>query len=192
MARTKEFDEDEALEAAMNVFWKRGYEGTSIQDLVDATGVQRQSLYDTFGSKHEIFMRSLMRYQASEGSQIATLIQKHPEGGLSLIRAIFESYADKAVDDARGCFATNSAAELAAVDLAVAERIRVCSEELRVLFEHCLVQAQRNRKLKTSSSPPALAHFLVNAFVGLRLMSKTRPSKAMIHDVVSVTLDALR
>jgi TetR/AcrR family transcriptional repressor of nem operon len=192
MARTKEFDEDQALDDAMNLFWERGYEATSIQDLVDTTGVQRQSLYDTFGSKHEIFLRSLMRYQALEGNQVANLTKQHPEGGLSLIKAIFESCAAQAIHDARGCFAANCAAELGTSDEAVAERVRIGCEGLQDLFERCLTQARKAGELGTSSSPPALAHFLVNAFFGLRFMAKTRPSKAMIGDVVSVTLAALR
>lgn len=192
MSRTKEFDQDRALDDAMNLFWERGYEATSIQDLVDATGVQRQSLYDTFGSKHEIFLRSLMRYQALQGSEVADLSKQHPEGGLSLIRAVFESSAAQAVHDARGCFAANCAAELGTADEAVAERVRIGCEGLQDLFERCLKQARAAGELGTSKSSPALAHFLVNAFFGLRFMAKTRPSKAMVDDVVSVTLAALR
>ena len=81
MARTKEFDQEQALDAAMNLFWERGYEATSIQDLVEATGVQRQSLYDTFGSKHELFLQSLMRYQTLDGHQLSELIKRHAPGG---------------------------------------------------------------------------------------------------------------
>ncbi|ADV84368.1 TetR/AcrR family transcriptional regulator [Terriglobus saanensis] len=74
MARTKEFDQEEALDAAMHLFWEHGYEATSIQELVEATGVQRQSLYDTFGSKHELFLQSLMRYQSLGGHHLSELV----------------------------------------------------------------------------------------------------------------------
>jgi len=192
MARTKEFDEDQALENAMLTFWEQGYEATSVQDLVDVTGVQRQSLYDTFGSKHEIFLRSLMRYQALKGDQLSDLIKRHPRGGLRLIRAVFDSCAAETVQDARGCFAANCSAELGERDEDVAERVRVGRDGLQSLFERCLVEARTAGELGNPSSPPALAHFLVNAFFGLRLMAKTRPPKAMIDDVVSITLAALR
>jgi TetR/AcrR family transcriptional repressor of nem operon len=192
MARTKEFDQEQALDAAMHLFWERGYEATSIQELVDATGVQRQSLYDTFGSKHEIFLQSLMRYQALEHHHASDLIQSHPKGGLPLIRAIFESCASQTVCDARGCFVVNCAAELGTSDAAVAERVRIGRDGIEGLFTRCLVQAREARQIKSSSSVSALAQFLVNAIFGLRLMAKTRPTKAMIDNVVSVTLAALR
>jgi TetR/AcrR family transcriptional repressor of nem operon len=192
MARTKEFDQEQALDAAMHLFWERGYEATSVQELVDATGVQRQSLYDTFGSKHEMFLQSLMRYQALEGHQLSGLIKRHPKGGLPLIRAIIESCASQTINDARGCFAANCAAELGSSDKAVAERVRIGRDGLQEVFEHCLQQAKAARQLKNSSSVSALAQFLVNAFFGLRLIAKTRPPKAMIDNVVSVTLAALR
>jgi TetR/AcrR family transcriptional repressor of nem operon len=191
MARTKEFDQEQALDAAMNLFWERGYEATSIQELVDATGVQRQSLYDTFGSKHEMFLQSLMRYQALEGHQLSELIKKHPKGGLELIRAIFESTASQTVCDARGCFGANCAAELGNSDEAVAERVRIGREGAEALLTRCLVQARDARELKNSASVTALAQFLVNALFGLHLMAKTRPTKAMIDNVVAVTLAAL-
>jgi TetR/AcrR family transcriptional regulator, transcriptional repressor for nem operon len=192
MARTKEFDQEQALDAAMNLFWERGYEATSIQELVEATGVQRQSLYDTFGSKHEMFLQSLMRYQALEGHELSELTKKHPKGGLPLIRAIFESCASQTVCDARGCFAANCAAEFGSSDEAVAERVRIGTEGLEQVFERCLMQAKNAHELKDSSSVSALAQFLVNAFFGLRLLAKMRPTKAMIDNVVSVTLAALR
>ena len=192
MGRTKEFDKEQALDAAMQLFWERGYEATSIQELVDATGVQRQSLYDTFGSKHEIFLQSLMRYQALAGHQLSNLTKSHPRGGLPLIRSIFESCASQTVCDARGCFAANCAAELGSSDEAVAERVRIGRDGLEEVFKRCLVQASAVRELKNSSSVSALAQFLVNAFFGLRLLAKTRPTKAMIDNVVSVTLAVLR
>ena len=119
----------------MHVFWERGYEATSIQELVDATGVQRQSLYDTFGSKHELFLQSLMRYQSLEGHHVSELKAKHPKGGLPLIRAIFESCASQTVCDARGCFVVNCAAELGSSDEAVAERVRIGRDGLEELFD---------------------------------------------------------
>jgi TetR/AcrR family transcriptional regulator, transcriptional repressor for nem operon len=191
MARTKEFDQEEALDKAMNLFWERGYEATSIQDLVDATGVQRQSLYDTFGSKHEIFLSSLTRYQAKVGDQVGNLKKRH-QGGLQLVKAVFESCAAQTVSDARGCFVANCGVELSTSDEIVAEKVRMGRDGIQALFKRCLEQAQKSGELKPLSSPSALAHFLVNAYFGLRFLAKTRPSKAMIDDVVSVTFAALR
>jgi TetR/AcrR family transcriptional repressor of nem operon len=191
MARTKEFDQEQALDAAMHLFWERGYEATSVQDLVEATGVQRQSLYDTFGSKHGMFLQTLMRYQESVGHELSDIMKVHPRGGLPLIRAIFESRASHTVCDARGCFGSNCSVELGNSDQAVEERIRLGRDGLEELFTRCLVQAKNAQQLKSSASVSALAQFLVNAYFGLNLMAKTRPTKAMIDNVVSVTLAAL-
>jgi len=190
MARTKEFDQEEALDKAMHLFWERGYEGTSVQDLVDTTGVQRQSLYDTFGSKHEIFLRSLTKYQAMVGDQLGNLKTRH-QGGLQLVKAVLESCAAQTVSDARGCFVANCGVELTTSDETVAEKVRMGRDGIQTLFQRCLEQAQKSGELKPLSSPSALAHFLVNAYFGLRMLAKTRPSKAMIDDVVAVTLAAL-
>jgi TetR/AcrR family transcriptional repressor of nem operon len=133
-----------------------------------------------------------MRYQSLEGHHVSELKAKHPKGGLPLIRAIFESCASQTVCDARGCFVVNCAAELGSSDEAVAERVRIGRDGLEEFLKRCLVQARDARELKNSSSISALAQFLVNAFFGLRLLARTRPSKAMIDNVVSVTLAALR
>ena len=146
MARTKEFDQEQALDKAMHLFWERGYEATSIQDLVDATGVQRQSLYDTFGSKHEIFLRSLTRYQAMVGDQVGNLKKRH-QGGLPLVKAVFESCAAQTVCDARGCFVVNCGVELGTSDETVAEKVRIGRDGLQTLFQRCLEQAQKSGNL---------------------------------------------
>jgi TetR/AcrR family transcriptional repressor of nem operon len=74
MARPKEFDKDEALQKAMNVFWCRGFEATSMQDVVDAMGIKRQSLYDTFGGKHQLYLAALDRYRAEQDAKLLALL----------------------------------------------------------------------------------------------------------------------
>ena len=176
MARTKEFDQEQALDAAMHVFWERGYEATSIQELVDATGVQRQSLYDTFGSKHEMFLQSLMRYQSLEGHHVSELKAKHPKGGLPLIRAIFESCASQTVCDARGCFVVNCAAELGSSDEAVAERVRIGRDGLEELFE-TLFGASEGR----SRTQEFIFCFCVGAVPGQCFFRSSPPGEDATH-----------
>src|ERR1700730_2144482 len=76
MARQKEFDRDEVLHKAMEVFWSRGYEASSIQDLVKRMGINRQSLYDTFGDKHTLYLQALDRYREVEGRKIVELLEQ--------------------------------------------------------------------------------------------------------------------
>src|ERR1700743_1113257 len=74
MARTKDFDENEVLQKAMNLFWYKGYNGTSMQDLVDGLGISRSSLYDTFGDKHALFMRALENYQVITSQNLRAIV----------------------------------------------------------------------------------------------------------------------
>ena len=89
MARSKEFNEEEALDKAMEIFWKQGYEKTSIQDLVDQMGIHRRSLYDTFGDKHSLFVQTLERYESLIASQIRKQITEEMTT-VESIRKIFE------------------------------------------------------------------------------------------------------
>jgi TetR/AcrR family transcriptional repressor of nem operon len=94
MARPKAFDPDLAVEQAMDVFWCRGYEATSVQDLVDATGVGRQSLYGTFGSKDELYLQALDRYRELEGRKAFSCLEGD-EPPLERIRALFERFGSE-------------------------------------------------------------------------------------------------
>src|SRR5438270_10929061 len=102
MARAKEFDYDEALESATRVFWEKGYEATSIQDLVAATGVNRASLYETFGDKRELFRKALERFRCAQEKSFEQLMQDHP-AGLERVRAFFRKVARESLCDTRGC-----------------------------------------------------------------------------------------
>ena len=102
MARSKEFNEEEALDKAMEIFWKQGYEKTSIQDLVDQMGIHRRSLYDTFGDKHSLFVQTLERYESLIAAQIRNQITEEMTT-VESIRKIFELavYSDNA--SPKGC-----------------------------------------------------------------------------------------
>src|SRR5262245_10373536 len=89
MARSKEFEINEVLDKAINLFWRQGYEKTSIQDLVDGMGIHRRSLYDTFGDKHQLFMDALNRYNAMTSSKITKRIERSASVKQA-IRQLFE------------------------------------------------------------------------------------------------------
>src|SRR6478672_1527424 len=112
MARHKEFDCAEVLEKAMEVFWARGYEAASIQDLVEHMGINRQSLYDTFGDKHTLYLQALDRYLEVEGRKIAELLEQ-PGSVKRNVRRLFETAIDRSLADRRGCFMNNAMSELA-------------------------------------------------------------------------------
>src|SRR5713226_2211779 len=114
MARQKEFDREETLHKAMEVFWSRGYEAASIRDLVKHMGINRQSLYDTFGDKHALYLQALDRYCEVQSRKLFELLER-PGSVKKNLRELFEGVVEKALRDRerRGCFMGNAMSELA-------------------------------------------------------------------------------
>src|SRR5438552_14300152 len=125
MARHKEFDREEVLHKAMEVFWSRGYEAASIQDLVRRMGINRQSLYDTFGNKHALYLRALDRYRTVEGRRLIELLER-PGSVKKSLRQLFGEVVETALCDRehRGCFMGNATSELAGRCKETASRTR--------------------------------------------------------------------
>src|SRR5713226_921489 len=123
MARHKEFDRDEALHKAMEVFWSRGYGAASIQDLVKRMGINRQSLYDTFGDKHALYLQALDRYRDVEGGKMIELLRR-PGSAKKALRQLFERVVEESLcgRERRGCFMGNAMSELAGRCKATAAR----------------------------------------------------------------------
>ncbi len=124
MARTKEFDPDAALQAALELFWRRGYEATSMSDLVEHLGIGRASLYATFGSKHELYLKAFDRYGENRDAVLLRELSQ-PGPALPAVRAVLRRFAAEAADEERlsGCLVTNTAAELAPHDPQAARRV---------------------------------------------------------------------
>src|SRR5437763_2022728 len=123
MARHKEFDRDEALPKAMEVCWARGCESASIQDLVEHTGVNRQSRYDSFGDKHELYLQALGRYHEVQTRKLFDLLEK-PGSVKKALRQLFTRVVEGSLCDKerRGCFMNNAMSELAGRCKATAEK----------------------------------------------------------------------
>src|SRR3569833_1374812 len=98
MARTKDFDEDEVLSRAMDLFWLKGYNGTSMQDLVDGLGISRSSLYDTYGDKHSLFLKSLENYKRLGYEQMDKIIHQ-AASAKDAIRQMLEHNVNDLVKD---------------------------------------------------------------------------------------------
>ena len=192
MARPKEFDQDKALDKAIGLFWHKGYAATSIQDLVDGMGIGRRSLYDTFNSKHDLFILALDRYRdRSYGSALSsTETLGSPKAA---IRGIFEGIVAAGLADKnrKGCFIVNSAVELAGQDEAVTTRAKGGFQDLEYVFHSLLQQAQQVNELPAERDIQALAHYLTNAVFGIRVMSKMNPDKQVLTNVVNLTLSVL-
>ena len=192
MARHKEFDRDEALQKAMEVFWSRGFEAASIRDLVEHMGVNRQSLYDTFGDKHALFLQALDRYHEVESRKLFELLER-PGSVKKALRQLFSGVVEGSFcgKERRGCLMNNAMSELAGRCEATAEKTCRNMAAIEDAFYRALLRGKKEGELKGVRGPRAVARFLYSSFQGLVLMAKaTRDRKAM-EDVVKVTLSVL-
>jgi TetR/AcrR family transcriptional repressor of nem operon len=193
VARTKEFDPDAALQSALELFWRRGYEATSMADLVEHLGIGRASIYATFGSKHELYLSALDRYaETRDPLLLAELSQPGPT--LPAVRAVVRRFAAEATspqDRMNGCFVTNTAAELAPHDSAAARRVQVSWEHLETLLHSALVRAQAQGELPADRDPRALARMLLVLLQGVRIVGKASSDPARVRDAVEQALALL-
>ena len=189
MARTREFDGNRALDDALRVFWDKGYEAASIQDLVSATGVNRASLYQTFGSKRELFLKVLDRFAACDQNIEQATAGVAP--GLARIRAALRLAGKQAAADVRGCMVVNAIVERASQDREMQDLGRAARRRLDNFFAESLAEAERRGEIRAGRDRLALARFLTNALFGLRVMAKTRPSASTIRAIVETTLGVI-
>lgn len=190
MARTKEFNREVALDRAMHVFWRKGYEAASLQDLVEAMGIGRQSLYDTFGDKHALYLAALDRYAATQG---APLFAPLDESGSvkAALRRIFARMVDESVEGI-GCLAVNATVERAACDAKIARWAMANLVGTEEKLRRALARAQVEGEISSRHDPRALARYLFNAIQGLRVTAKATNDRATLEEIVDVTLSVLQ
>jgi TetR/AcrR family transcriptional repressor of nem operon len=192
MPRPREFDREEVLDQAIEVFWQRGYEAASIQDLVDHMGIQRGSLYGAFGDKHGLFLAALDRYEEVFYSRVLAKLETSGSPRAAIQRVFEDVARECACEDGRkGCLMTNTAVELSTHDDETAERVAANFSRLENGFFQALVAARAKGEIGEEPGARALSRFLTNSFQGLRVMGKACPDRALLRDVVRVTLSAL-
>jgi TetR/AcrR family transcriptional repressor of nem operon len=189
MPRVKRFNEKEVLAKAMELFWKQGYAATSIQDLVAHLGINRASLYDTFGDKKELFQKAFELYRCSSIERLKLLFENEPnvKKGLSELfnNAIKEAVLDP---DKKGCFAVNSTTELIPNDDFLVEVLTTNKRDFENLFYQYLKKGEQAGQLKAGQNLKALASYLYLMYNGLLVVSKIQPSKKTLAKSIEVAL----
>ncbi|MEU7898643.1 TetR/AcrR family transcriptional regulator [Nonomuraea sp. NPDC049152] len=188
MARPKQFDEDLAIDAAMRAFWTAGYEATSTQDLCEATGLGRSSVYNTFKSKRDLFEKALRRYMDDKNAPFLDLLGS----GLPLrekVRELLWGVVESDERDPLGCLVVNSMVELAPRDEEVAAMLRR-DHDLR--FEALRTALETGRRLgETDKDPAELAHFLIAVIGGMRVAVRGGAGRSVLESIARNALDAL-
>ncbi|MFF0741589.1 TetR/AcrR family transcriptional regulator [Streptomyces sp. NPDC004111] len=174
--RPRGFDPDQVLEAAMVTFWKKGYEATSAQDLVDGTGLGRGSLYHAFDSKYGLFQAALKRYDAERTSRLVEVLERGEGPARDRIRAVLlDVVAQESTEPPahRGCLAVNSAMELAGRDARVTQYVRDTFARVTDALTVCVEQGIADGSLDHEGPQPGLrALHLLNSMYGLRVLGK--------------------
>lgn len=191
MARPKEFDRDEALKSAIGLFANYGYEGTSTEALLEAMGVSRQSLYDTFGSKRDLYVEAVRRYNLESAAKFSKSLEDGvtPLGGLQ--RALI-SHIDRRDGPTNGaCLGVGSICEFGTRDPAII----AASEEAAPVFLEALVstlaRAQAAGEIRADLDPQLTAEFLLTTLNGLKVNARAGMSKRRLKEIIGMALEAL-
>ncbi|OMD35095.1 TetR/AcrR family transcriptional regulator [Paenibacillus odorifer] len=193
MARPREFDEEKALDAAMQVFWEKGFEATSLSDLTSRMGIQRPSIYSTFGDKKGLFEAALRKYTSSHAAYIRNKLQ-NSSSVKEAFRAFFENMVEKEYGQNPnwGCFCINSMVELSPHD----EKFEVLTREhqmyLSVIFQETIDRGLRSGELDPAINAKSLAQALVISLIGLTVIMKSRPERSFVDNSVKEILTLLR
>lgn len=193
MGRVREFDEEKVLDSAMQLFWEKGYEATSLSDLTSRMGIQRPSIYSAFGDKKELFETTLRKYTMSHASEARSKLQNQPSVR-EAFRAFFENLVDEeySVSRSRGCFCINTMVELAPHD----EKFEILTREhqmyLAVIFQETIERGIQSGELASRTDAKALSQALIVSLIGLTVMLKSRPERSFINNTIEVTLTLLK
>jgi TetR/AcrR family transcriptional repressor of nem operon len=192
VARPREFDEETALDAAMECFWRHGYESTSLRDLTCAMGLTAPSLYNTFGSKQQLFGRALERYlDRTTRDRLRRLEGTHAPR--HAIECFFAEIIDHSLKDRRrkGCFLVNSALEIASHDAKCRAMIAAQFVGIEDFFRRCITAAQIVGTVATDISAADVARLLLGVLLGIRVLARTNPQRDLLEGLARPALAML-
>lgn len=193
MGRHKEFDRNKVLEKAAAMFRKQGYEATSVQDLVTCMGINRGSLYDTFGDKQALFLSALDYYRETYANNLISALQQSTEG-VSSIRQFFNALVNSrsGEEGCQGCLMVNTVVERMLHDKETADKVSAHLTVLEDAFYQALLRAQRLGELNRSPEElRRLARYFVSCANGLCVSAKASPDPSVLQDIADTTLSVL-
>jgi TetR/AcrR family transcriptional repressor of nem operon len=192
MARLKAFNEDRALDQAVDCFWLRGFEATSVRDLAEAMGIGGPSLYNAFGDKRALFRRSLERYaERSMRERIARLEAAHRPK--EAIAAFVSEIVDRSLKDPdrKGCLLVNSALDVAPHDAEIGKVVGGYLDEIRAFFRRNIVAARKAGQVPRRVDPEGMADHLLGVIAGIRVLARTGAKRRRLEGVARPALEAL-
>ena len=192
MARTRQFDERQALQAAMLVFWEKGYDGTSINDLEQAMGLNRTSIYNAFGNKGALFERVMTCYKESVMAELFARLDSAPnirEGIRRMLNGALDIHFDE--DNPGGCLVVLSVMDSGQHDYQSISAMQQTMQELKYVLQSRISKARKNGELANDIDPGATATTIATTMAGLMVMGKANMSKASLKKTINQILGLL-
>lgn len=180
----KQFRTDEVLSKAMHAFWARGYDATSMQDLVASMGINRASIYATFGDKRSLFVKALRAYDERHRAAFLERLRQQRPGKTAIVKAFDEVIASALESGLRdGCLLVNTALELSPHDDAIAEIVGAGLREVEMFFHDMIEAGQALDEIPVSVDASRTAQALLSLFIGLRVLTRSRPEEALFKSI---------
>ncbi len=188
MARTKEFDEERALASAMDVFWRLGYENTSLETLLREMGIAKQSLYDTFGDKRVLYLKAMAFYRQRTNSALRKLLASAPSAKEGFTRILLGLVAESREQHARGCLLLSANMERAVDDQEIATLLTDNQAEVESIFADALRRGKHTGEIGEDQDADALAKFFVVTVQGMRAMARLKSDRRALRQVARIAL----
>lgn len=192
IGRPLEFNPDRVLDAAMDLFWRQGYDATSLQGLLDVMGLSKSSLYQTFGSKQKLFEQCLQRYQQMVQTNWLKRLAGEVSGRQFILDTLLSTLEEaEGATSPRGCLIMNTASEFAQSNPQIAQKVNEGVENFKEIFLTAVQQGQADGTIGRAKDPELLAKYLVSSMSGLRTMVKAGSDTQTVQSLVSIIMDSL-
>jgi TetR/AcrR family transcriptional repressor of nem operon len=188
MARKKEFDPERALAKAMRVFWRRGYEATSLDVLLKEMDISKQSLYDTFGDKRSLYLKALAYYRRETNSALRQLFGASRSVPDAFSKLLFGLSSETREQHERGCLLLSANLERDTADVVIAEFLRANQAEVESIFVQALRRARKRGDLTREQDPEALGRFFIVTIQGMRAMARLKSDRKALEQVARLAL----
>jgi TetR/AcrR family transcriptional repressor of nem operon len=188
MARSKEFDPARALDKAMRLFWRSGYENTSLEALMTEMGIAKQSLYDTFGDKRSLYLKALAYYRDQTNGEMQRMFDEIPSVKDGFTKLLYGLAAETREQHERGCLLLSANLQRDPKDAVVRDFLQDNQARVEAIFVQALRRAQKQGELPPEEDPAALARFFVVTIQGMRAMARLKSDRKALEQVAKVAL----
>jgi TetR/AcrR family transcriptional repressor of nem operon len=192
MPRTEDFNREEVLDKAQHAFWLKGFHGTSMQDLVDATGLNRSSIYNSFGSKMELYQQALRKYQVQNASVFDKALDQE-RNAIETIGLIFLYIMEeiKCDSESKGCMIINCFSEMGNQDPRLREFLEAHQAQLLEIFTELVARGQADGSIRKDEKSRALAHYLVSVYQGFRITGMHSKDPYILKSIIQNVLKSI-